>query len=1852
MAVPSAGVSQVFAKELAILKDAPGTDLMARLFRKLATLPGDKRLRDELGHGKANQGVTVFLEASVLHGQAMNVQFAGQFHRVTQDGVAISTPVRLSDAAVAVGIPLELGERRVQASLAVPWAYYHKHETHTSMPTLIFGATNLGDLAYPRKLGKELTVLDFHVRLQCKDRQAPNPDLSVTARMKYQASLGEDWTNNQAGVAEPPAQELLLQGGMGPHHPGNTHLEFMVTSKGAAHPHSWESAFGEDNLVLHKAKLVLQMSDQRMQDKAHSGAESATIKGEAVLAMQQGQETKKLHLPALGYMNMAKPQLSRLVCGTGSFKFPVVSKLPQEYQRIQVAFQLNSKDMKAFNEQAVRTHKVFNRPSVAKTSRALKELGVSLGNTFEVQSISGGKVKLEGTSTPFQVKYVARYFGHLSTTALDFSLEDMNRVRKGAYHISPDEAYQCSKEDVVEVGYGYTTLAKAKVRCDALPACKSFLLHKGEAWFCAKPATRGQPTGGYTAATLTSSDAVLMSSKEMAAFNQLGMARAFPKVLAQGFSEHAALFGFKFMPTVTVKGGEQWLVLNVRPTKEEVSRDKLQEALLQAVKHILMAPRHDDGGLYTVDHVPMAEGISSAIQAKLSQLRALPSDIEQTLAEQTQEAISAAEVAMGLTSHPPKPHTLMGQVAAKTAAAETKAVRRISEKPVDKLTHDEATKKIAGFKAHSANLLRDAKRQMHSILAELEPAVTAGASAVKRVANALAKKMPRVRSINVSDLYVQCVFDQQCDPHKIRSPTIQVCFTETGCSGAQPFPGNAGLGDWLTRQAKVSIVAFLQQHLQFKQVKVHVPDTLVTKVGGLIQVGTHEPAAVNAPVSIEKIGRVFSVPTDVKNATALQAWSEQPRQSVPAHEIAQHTIPESLTTGGALNKMLKSVHDTGLKDALEMGLDKKGTLPLDPDEDEALLQTRKPDQSILHPDVLKIEEETRKPVKVKREVFTTMQAIGIAEREWTATVSKAFKPLVQPEFNKKSNVAHSIVKLKAFCMGARRQISRIQGSMKSFEDVYEDTDKGPLMSFMLKFGKVTGKDLITEYAQIIGDLELKARGISKYLITSINDAILLGKNPVVEKDGLTQLDAATLGLVSQPKYLKDLSLSKTEFYKLETTIKEGDTGKAANMWGKHKMADLFQDFYDKLEAEWNRKQEEHSHRVTKAAYHAIHQSYVDGVAAEKGNQEVMQPFPEAGMNATVNATVEANFTMPSVATLKKQAMAHAREHMANIAKRGFSAQQMIKQVQAMYAGTTIQFTTDPHHYASSHQSPSITIVGTAGQIEAKVNALPLRGQSFKRTYMAKNGLGIGHIRHVVIRADPQVGNPWLCTSFRVQVGRGNDWVALLPQGRIRSSWWLDGAKGREPPYYHLPKKGAWLLAPSGMTAARNRKKFRSVDVGSIHVSRHAKKGEKLKRPMCGHRAYGDFKFGKLDGECKTFSLCQGYDNHWDAKTRKWRRPVSSCHHSQINSLEDCAKTAEMSGQCALDYVQWSSGKNYKRPDMVPVGETNKLSAAPKGRYCFCNPKGKSLDSRKAVDTSNPLAHVLYPLVKGYIKSAKVKGFNFERTWQFHKILVDKSPACKDIRCLKGTYDKLRQTCGGDDRCDGFTFASGGDKDKKWLKKVHYGCLKKRCFGYSNNETDAIKYVTKGTDYYERAGYTLDDERKEKAHAVKAKEKHQKSAIVKEKQVKVSTAKKAKESRRLHELSASREVKEKWTRPFWDVPNGYGKCTTTSLKEPKDPCSLYRKEHCIVPGAKGAFKRIGFAVNCKWGGSLVIKGCNYRCQRVGDPPKGWTGPAAVGMKDENYQANLFKHDEELEAVALPESNQQLEETPWGRFPPLH
>jgi hypothetical protein len=85
--------------------------------------------------------------------------------------------------------------------------------------------------------------------------------------------------------------------------------------------------------------------------------------------------------------------------------------------------------------------------------------------------------------------------------------------------------------------------------------------------------------------------------------------------------------------------------------------------------------------------------------------------------------------------------------------------------------------------------------------------------------DALRKKNVTLHSIQLSSLYVECLYNPEgCDTTKITNPTIRLCFTEIGCGNTHEFPGIASFSRFLRQQAVMLMVKWLQSMLQYKEV--------------------------------------------------------------------------------------------------------------------------------------------------------------------------------------------------------------------------------------------------------------------------------------------------------------------------------------------------------------------------------------------------------------------------------------------------------------------------------------------------------------------------------------------------------------------------------------------------------------------------------------------------------------------------------------------------------------------------------------------------------------------------------------------------------------------------------------------------------------------------------------------------------------------------------------------------------------------------------------------------------------------------------------------------------------------------
>merc|ERR1712159_630814 len=141
-----------------------------------------------------------------------------------------------------------------------------------------------------------------------------------------------------------------------------------------------------------------------------------------------------------------------------------------------------------------------------------------------------------------------------------------------------------------------------------------------------------------------------------------------------------------------------------------------------------------------------------------------------------------------------------------------------------------------------------------------------------------------------------------------------------------------------------------------------------------------------------------------------------------------------------------------------------------------------------------------------------------------------------------NGVIKAIVDLKAYCVAAKHTIDKkFSGKLKS-----------GAMEFCEAFGKNSGKGLVTEFAQTVGDIEAKhtqSPGLAMYLITNMNESVLRGETPITrgtqgaEKNKVF-LDHSAFGLHERPSYFKKMGVTTSEWIKERQALHEGDSGRA------------------------------------------------------------------------------------------------------------------------------------------------------------------------------------------------------------------------------------------------------------------------------------------------------------------------------------------------------------------------------------------------------------------------------------------------------------------------------------------------------------------------------------------------------------------------------------------------------------------------------------------------------------------------------------------------------------------------------------
>jgi len=450
----------------------------------------------------------------------------------------------------------------------------------------------------------------------------------------------------------------------------------------------------------------------------------------------------------------------------------------------------------------------------------------------------------------------------------------------------------------------------------------------------------------------------------------------------------------------------------------------------------------------------------------------------------------------------------------------------------------------------------------------------------------------------------------------------------------------------------------------------------------------------------------------------------------------------------------------------------------------------------------------------------------------------------------------AIVDLKAYCMAAKKKLD-------SSDEFKGDHDQNAVIHFIKGFGDNTGKDVVTEYASIIGDLKAahpEHAGVAGYLLDELNKNVLhqkkivqLGaRKPFV---GMMRLRYKKFGLREMPNYFKTLAVYATDFNAAKAALHEGNAGKAIAAWKKGGDAALPEQMYAKVVAKYSSMQQAHEILEEAGAKVAIQASYDKN--KDRKDHNPIPALPVAGATGGTKVREMKKFVMPDQKAMKKEALKMADDYLKAMGREHTSAIAVAKAIEAKLQGTTIRVTTGVRMFAESTQVPTVKIVGSHGTIEKPLEYLPLGGQTMSQTYPNPDGGSIGEIKRIVIKNDAKTANPWLCTKFEVQVGHGNPWTIFYPNGKksFVDGYWLDGSGGKMGPYYRLGHSDHFLMLP-----ALSELVYTKAVAGKV--------------PECANIVATDMKDGnacfsgsqlEFQKKCDATPKCQGYSYTKDAK---------------------------------------------------------------------------------------------------------------------------------------------------------------------------------------------------------------------------------------------------------------------------------------------------------------------------------------------------------------------------------------------------
>jgi hypothetical protein len=252
------------------------------------------------------------------------------------------------------------------------------------------------------------------------------------------------------------------------------------------------------------------------------------------------------------------------------------------------------------------------------------------------------------------------------------------------------------------------------------------------------------------------------------------------------------------------------------------------------------------------------------------------------------------------------------------------------EKSKAQLTSPKVTVSAEQFKQSvddmAAHALSEAESEVAKVTTQLEQVRAAAMQHVKRVADVYAKHMPKLKSITVDRIYLQCIYRPEvCNTQLVKRPEITVCFTSLGCLSSKTSklkPTAATMQMWINKETQKLTLKWFESMLKYEHRDILMPHGVeyVFQPITITGQGEHEVEVLTGGVETKPRTIRYPVGVHEEALRAFESAAAQPGAGSGAHVDTDHILPEPFTEEGEEEEALKDLKNDDAANTMHVGV--------------------------------------------------------------------------------------------------------------------------------------------------------------------------------------------------------------------------------------------------------------------------------------------------------------------------------------------------------------------------------------------------------------------------------------------------------------------------------------------------------------------------------------------------------------------------------------------------------------------------------------------------------------------------------------------------------------------------------------------------------------------------------------------------------------------------------------------------------------------------------------------------------------------------------------------------------------------